>query len=91
MTRFSVTDTDGAGAGAGTIVSAITSNTAPVLSGSAAQQLTTTDLAISPFPSLMLTDPDFSQTETLSLGLTTPPIGNTVRRGRQLQPVHRRI
>jgi len=77
VTHFTVTDTDAAGGvtAAVTAVAAVTSNSPPALSGVWAQQLTTTDIAISPFGGLALTDPDTGQGGTLTIQLSDPTDG----------------
>ena len=87
-TRFSVTDTDAAGAStsAVTAVSAVTSNTVPTVSGASIQQLTTTDITIAPFTALSLADPDLPQAEALSIRLSDPSIGRLSGQGGSYDP-----
>ncbi len=87
-TRFTVTDRDAAGVVATAVatVAAVTSNTAPTLGGIWTPQITTPNLAISPFAGVSLSDPDIAQVERLTIRLNDPSFGVLSGQGGSFDP-----
>ena len=71
----SVVDSAGGQAQATARVAAHTANAPPVLTGSWANQETTTRIAVSPFAGLVLSDPDPNQTSVLTIRMQDAALG----------------